>query len=122
MDLLLQHGADINAKVTGTKTYTMRISRAPSSNEGMTALHVASQTGRLEVVKFLLDKGASPDVLDANGKKAIDLVGTPRGSGRDGQPVAAAVGAAPVAGARGGANAANPAEVKALLQDAETKK
>jgi len=27
--LLLQHGADINAQVTGTTTYTMRISRAP---------------------------------------------------------------------------------------------
>jgi ankyrin len=134
MDLLLQHGADINAKVTGTKTYTMRISRAPSSNEGMTALHVASQTGRLEVVKFLLDKGANPDLLDANGKKPIDLVGAPRGPGRDGQPTAAtapASGATPAAGARNGApggrgarpgNAANAAEVKALLQDAETKK
>ena len=31
MDLLLQHGANINAQVTGTETYSMRISRAPSA-------------------------------------------------------------------------------------------
>ena len=30
MDLLLEHGADVNAQVTGTKTYSLRISRAPS--------------------------------------------------------------------------------------------
>ena len=45
MDLLLEHGADVNAQVTGTKTYSMRVSRAPSSTEGMTALHVAAQRG-----------------------------------------------------------------------------
>jgi hypothetical protein len=32
MDLLIQHGADVNAQVTGTKTYSMRVSRAPSAN------------------------------------------------------------------------------------------
>ena len=60
MDLLLQHGADVNAQVTGTKTYSMRISRAPSANEGMTALHVAAQAGRADLVRYLLEKGANP--------------------------------------------------------------
>jgi hypothetical protein len=41
MDMLLQHGANINAQVSGTKTYSMRIARSPSPNEGMTALHAA---------------------------------------------------------------------------------
>src|SRR5262249_11686217 len=50
MDLLLQHGADVNAQVTGTKTYSMRNARTPSTNEGMTALHVAAQTGRTDLV------------------------------------------------------------------------
>ena len=59
MDLLLQHGADVNAQVTGTKTYSMRVARAPSANEGMSALHVAAQLGRADVVRFLLDKGAN---------------------------------------------------------------
>jgi len=69
MDQLVEHGANVNAQVTGTKTYSMRIARAPSSNEGWTA-------GRVDLVKYLLDKGANPDILDSNGKKAIDLVGT----------------------------------------------
>ena len=58
MDLLVSHGADVNAQVTGTKTYSMRISRAPSSTEGMTALHVAAQKGNADVVRYLLDQGA----------------------------------------------------------------
>ena len=60
MDLLLQHGADVNAQVTGTKTYSMRIARSPSSNEGMTALHAAAQAGRADVVRYLLEKGRQP--------------------------------------------------------------
>ena len=79
MDLLLQHGADVNAQVTGTKTYSMRISRAPSSNEGMTALHVAAQAGRTDLVRYLLEKGANTEIADSNGHKAIDLVGARAG-------------------------------------------
>ena len=75
MDLLLQHGADVNAQVTGTKTYSLRVARAPSTNEGMTALHVAAQSGRVDVVRFLLDKGANAGIVDNNGHKPIDLVG-----------------------------------------------
>ena len=75
MDLLLEHGADVNAQVTGTKTYSLRISRAPSSTEGMTALHVAAQGGKTDVVRYLLDKGAKTDLVDSNGRKPIDLAG-----------------------------------------------
>ena len=73
MDLLIEHGADVNAQVTGTQTYSMRVSRAPSSTEGMTALHVAAQKGRMDQVRYLLAKGAKPDLLDSKGHKAIDL-------------------------------------------------
>ena len=75
MDLLLQHGADINARVTGTKTYSMRISRAPSATEGMTALHVAAQQGKTDLVRYLIEKGARSELLDLDGRKPIDLVG-----------------------------------------------
>ena len=136
MDLLLEHGADINTQVTGTKTYSMRVSRAPSANENLSALHVAAQAGRLEIVRYLLDKGANPEIVDASGRKPIDLVGTGgRGGAAQAAPAAAAPGvpAAPVAatppaaapagrGGPGGANGANAAEIRALLQTAASKK
>ena len=74
MELLLQHGADVNAQVTGTMTYSMRIARAPSANEGKTALHVAAETGKTDLVRYLLGKGANTQITDAGGRKAIDLV------------------------------------------------
>ena len=119
MDVMLQHGANINAKVDGTKTYSMRISRAPNAFEGMTALQVAVQTARLETVKYLVEKGADKEITDANGRRAIDLVGTTPGPGRDGQPVAAAAaGAAPPAGAGAarGPSAETLAGIRAVLQ------
>jgi ankyrin repeat protein len=73
MELLLQHGADVNAQVTGTMTYSMRVSRAPSANEGKTALHIAAETGKTDLVRYLLEKGAKTEITDASGQKAIDL-------------------------------------------------
>jgi ankyrin repeat protein len=115
MDQLLQHGADVNAQVTGTKTYSMRNARTPSTNEGMTALHVAAQAGRTDLVRYLLEKGANPEITDSNGHKAIDLVGAPAG------PAAAA----PGRGGRGGqagATGASAAEIRALLENASSQK
>ncbi|MEO5923196.1 MAG: ankyrin repeat domain-containing protein [Bryobacteraceae bacterium] len=107
LDLMLQNGADINAQVTGTKTYSMRVSRSPATNEGASALHAAAQGGRTELVKYLLSKGANPELLDAEGRKPIDLVGfSTQGAGRAG----------PGAATANAANAASAAEIRALLQ------
>ena len=74
MELLLQHGANINDQVTGTFTYTMRVSRAPSANEGKTALHIAAEKGRADVVRYLIQKGARADIPDADGRKASEVL------------------------------------------------
>jgi len=99
MDLLIKHGADMNAQVTGTNTYSMRISRAPSSTEGMTALHVAAQRGKADVVRYLLAKGAKTDLADSKGRKPIDLVD-----------------------AVGTQTGASPAEIRTLLQNAASQR
>jgi ankyrin repeat protein len=120
MDVLLQHGADVNAQVTGTKTYSMRNARTPSTNEGMTALHVAAQTGRADLVRYLLQKGANPEIADSNGRKAIDLVvGVAAGN-----PTAPVTPAAGAGRGRGGpqAAAASAAEIRAMLENAASKK
>jgi uncharacterized protein len=119
MDMLLAHGADVNAQVTGMLTYSLRISRAPSSTEGMTALHVAAQRGRADLVRYLLEKGAKTDLVDSSGRKPIDLVGT--GSAQPGAAPAAAssnvASTAPAAVGSGGSDVARPAETRALLQN-----
>jgi ankyrin repeat protein len=111
LDLFLQHGADVNARVTGTKTYSMRNPKAQSTNEGMTALHVAAQSGRTDLVRYLLEKGANPEIADSNGQKPIDLVGGARGAGggRGGTQ------------GRGAAPAGSAAEIRAMLENAARK-
>jgi uncharacterized protein len=116
LDLMLQNGANVNAQVIGTLTYTMRISyRPPPSSEGASALHAAAQGSRTELVKYLLSKGADPDLVDSQGRKPIDIVGL----------VTPAAGASAGRGAAPGANTANAAanaEIRALLQAASNQK
>jgi ankyrin repeat protein len=95
LDLMIQHSADVNAKVTGTQTYSFNVSRAVANNEGTSALHEAARAARTDLVKYLLDHGAKPDLLDSDGKKPIDVAGVPRaGRGGGGAPAAAAAGQA----------------------------
>jgi len=136
LDLLIQHGANVNTQVTGTRSYSMRISYNPPPNkEGTSALHGAVQAGRTDLVRYFLEKGATPELIDANGKKPIDLldIGPAGGSaggarGRGGVPAPGAAGpdtAGRGAGGRGGAvGAVTPetaAEIRALLRDAASK-
>ena len=141
MDLLLEHGADVNAQVTGTKTYSMRVSRAPSANESLSALHVAVQAGRTDLVRYLVQKGANPELADASGRKPIDMLGAGGRGGAAPVPSAAgnaapatSAGTAPAAAERpgsgagrggpagGAANPAAEAEIRTLLQNAAKNK
>jgi ankyrin repeat protein len=137
LDLMIQHGANVNTQVTGTRSYSMRISyNPPPDKEGTSALHGAVQAGRTDLVRYLLEKGATPELVDANGRKPIDLldIGAAGGSaggarGRGGAPAPSAVGPATAgrgAGGRGGAGGAvdpvTAAEIRALLRDAAAKK
>jgi ankyrin repeat protein len=86
MDLLRQAGANVNARVTDTTSLTARIARANTltGRQGQTTLFFAAETGRTEVVRYLLDHGARVDVKDDMGRTAID-VATGSGGGR-GEP------------------------------------
>jgi ankyrin repeat protein len=81
LDLMLAHGADVNAQVTGAASYSGRIARAltgdpvnTTSNEGMTALHAAVRSQNPSLVRYLLDKGARPDIKDASGRTPLDVL------------------------------------------------
>ena len=82
MNLLVKHGAEINARNSAGETpLHMMIRRAPpahphnashflgfepdiraKTNNGQTPLHYAAQWGGLEIVKMLLARGAEPDL------------------------------------------------------------
>lgn len=55
--LLVEHGADVNAKDDGDST----------------PLQDAAWSGQTEVVRYLLEQGAEPDAKDGFGRSALDL-------------------------------------------------
>jgi ankyrin repeat protein len=98
MQVLLEAGADINARATDTTSWTARIAR-PSTmthRQGQTALYGAINWGWTKVVKFLLDHGARVDIVDAAGKTPLDAI----------------------VGNAGGRDHKNVPEVQAMIKDA----
>ncbi len=83
MDLLLAGGANINARITGSHTYTGRMVAyiQGRDHEGETALFAASEAAWVRVVKYMIDHGADPAARDATGKCALDYARTPRPPG-----------------------------------------
>src|SRR5438552_6350824 len=144
LDVMMKHGADVNAQVNGANKYSGRVSYAQrdpnytQSNEGMTALHVAVRSQNSTLVRYLLDHGASTNIIDASGRTPLDVL--------NGAPALPAVGAesegliprealatvapnapATIAG-RGGVGARGAApnspvvqEIRTMLQNAATK-
>ncbi len=86
IDLLLDAGADINARVIDSRTHTAKIMAYVQGRdqEGRTALFAAAEAGTDRVVKHLLERGADPTVRDAAGKTALDVARTPPPAGPGG--------------------------------------
>ena len=81
MEILGKAGADIYARITDTTSLTARIAR-PSTltgRQGQTTLFYVAESGRTEVVKYLLAHGAKVDVVDDTGKSPIDVAAGNRG-------------------------------------------
>jgi ankyrin repeat protein len=76
MELLRKAGADVNARITDVTSLTARIARTNTltGRQGQTTLFFAAESGRTEVVKYLLEHGAKTDLVDDMGKSPIDLV------------------------------------------------
>jgi serine/threonine-protein phosphatase 6 regulatory ankyrin repeat subunit B len=80
---LIDYGADINMIARATPEYLVKMKRMVEEGtaqpepephvDGVTALHVAAQSGHLEVVNLLLEKGAEVTVLDDEQRSAIVL-------------------------------------------------
>jgi ankyrin repeat protein len=85
MDNLRRAGADVNARITDTTSLTARIARANtlSDRQGQTTLFYAAETGRTEVVRYLLEHGARAEDVDDMGRTPIDLVRGGDGRGED---------------------------------------
>jgi hypothetical protein len=111
IDLLLDNGANINARVTNSRTHTAKLVAYVQGrdHEGQTALFAAAESGWGDVVKHLLSRGADPTLRDAAGKTALDYARSPRAAGPGAQTGAA------------GPAAASRAAAVAILESVTTK-
>jgi uncharacterized protein len=83
IDLLLDAGANVNARVTNSHTHTAKLVAYVQGrdHEGQTALFAAAEAGWDKVVKHMIDRGADPRVADATGKYALDYARHPPPAG-----------------------------------------
>jgi ankyrin repeat protein len=94
MDLLAKHGADVNARISGTLSFSFHTGYGNSndgvnSKEGTSPLHEAARNGQLDLVRHLLDLGADPNLKDGDGLKPVDVLGKVRAPAAANGPAAA---------------------------------
>ena len=79
IDLLLDAGANINARITDSHTHTAKLVAYVQGrdHEGQTAIFAAAESGWDKVVKHMIDKGADPTLKDSSGKFAVDYARHP---------------------------------------------
>jgi ankyrin repeat protein len=75
----------VNARITDVTSLTARIARANTltGRQGQSALFLAAESGRTDVVKYLLANGAKTDLVDDMGRSPIDVVEGARGGRAD---------------------------------------
>lgn len=85
IDMLLQAGADINARITDTSSRTATIARPSSmtNRQGQTAIYGAISENWVRVARHLIDKGARLDIKDAAGKTVVDALSAANAGGRE---------------------------------------
>jgi ankyrin repeat protein len=83
IDLLLDAGADINARVTDSHTFTAKLDTyiQRKENEGRSSLFAAAEIGWEKVVAHLLERGADPTFRDIDGLNALDAALAPARTG-----------------------------------------
>ena len=83
IDLLLDGGANINARVSGSRSDTTKITAyiQGRDHEGQSALFAAAESGWDQVTQHLVERGADPTLHDADGKTAFDYAKSPRSAG-----------------------------------------
>jgi ankyrin repeat protein len=75
MEILRKAGADVNARITDITSLTARIARTNTltGRQGQTALFLAAELGRADVVAYLVNHGAKADIKDDMGRTATDV-------------------------------------------------
>ncbi|HET9830386.1 MAG TPA: ankyrin repeat domain-containing protein [Vicinamibacterales bacterium] len=75
MEILRKAGADVNARITDITSLTARIARTNTltGRQGQTALFLAAELGRADVVAYLVDHGAKVDIKDEMGRTPLDV-------------------------------------------------
>jgi ankyrin repeat protein len=120
LDVMMEHGADVNAQVTDSQLYSQHpLYQNPPNNEGTSALHAAVERSNVDMVKYLLDHGADPNLVNKDGRKPVDLIGLVA-AGPAGGGSGAAKGKGPPAAAAGNGQASQ--EIRRLLEAAMAKK